>query len=63
MKNMIWSAAIWAALSCQSLAGVVIEMVSKDLSSNQETSTDKIYAEGNMVRIESDPGDPAELEQ
>ncbi len=55
MKNMIWSAAIWGALSCQSFAGVVIEMVSKDLSSNQETSTDKIYAKGNMVRIESDP--------
>lgn len=54
MKNIFWSAAIWGALSCQSFAGVVIEMVSKDLNSNQETSTDKIYAEGNMVRIESD---------
>jgi len=53
MKNIIWTAAIWGALSCQSFAGVVIEMVSRDLNSNQETSADKIYAEGKMVRIES----------
>jgi hypothetical protein len=54
MKNIIWSAAIWGALSCQTFAGVVIEMVSKDPNSNQETSADKIYTEGTMVRIESD---------
>ena len=53
MRNIIWTAAIWGALSCQSFAGVVIEMVSRDLNSNQETSADKIYAEGKMVRIES----------
>jgi len=53
MKDIIWTAAIWGALSCQSFAGVVIEMVSRDLNSNQETSADKIYAEGKMVRIES----------
>ena len=53
MRNIIWSAAIWSALSCQSFAGVVIEMVSRDASSNQETSADKIYTEGTMVRIES----------
>jgi len=53
MRNIIWTAAIWGTLSCQSFAGVVIEMVSRDLNSNQETSADKIYAEGKMVRIES----------
>ena len=53
MRNIIWNAAICAVFSCQSFAGVVIEMVSKDPNSNQETSIDKIYAEGNMVRIKS----------
>jgi hypothetical protein len=53
MKNMIWTAAIWGVLSCQSFAGVVIEMVSRDPGSNQEALVNRIYAEGTMVRIES----------
>ena len=52
MKRTVWTAAILATLCCQSFAGVVVETVSKDLNSNQESPVNKIYARDGMLRME-----------
>ncbi len=52
MKRTVWTAAILATLSYQSFAGVVVETVSKDLNSNQESPVNKIYAQDGMLRME-----------
>lgn len=52
MKRLVCAAAILSTFLCQTFAGVVVEMVSKDLRSNLQSPPDKAYAQGGMLRIE-----------
>lgn len=52
MKRLVCTAAILSTFLCQTFAGVVVEMVSKDLRSNRQNPPDKAYAQGGMLRIE-----------
>ena len=54
MQRTIWTAAILTTLCCQSFAGVVVETVSKDLLSNQESPVNKIYVQDGRMRMEPD---------
>ena len=59
MKYALCAAAILATFLGHTFAGVVVEMVSKDLRSNQESPPDKTYAQGDMLRIEPHQEDGA----
>ena len=52
MRTFLCTAAILSTFLCQTLGGVVVEMVSRDLRSNQESPPDKTYVQGAMLRIE-----------
>ena len=61
MKNPLCALVILSSFLCQTFGGVVVEMISRDLRSNQESPPDKTYAQGRMLRIEPHPesGAPA----
>jgi len=52
VRTLLSTAVILSTLLCQTLGGVVVEMVSRDLRSNQESPPDKTYVQGQMLRIE-----------
>ncbi|MEE8348233.1 MAG: DUF4412 domain-containing protein [Acidobacteriota bacterium] len=61
MKNALWASVILSMMLGQPLAGVVVEMVSRDLRSNQESPPDKTYLQNDRLRIEPhiNDGSPA----
>ena len=52
IKNTLCAAVILSTFLFQTFGGVVVEMISRDLHSNQESPPDKTYAQGQMLRIE-----------
>jgi len=57
LKSILYTLTILITLSSQAFAGVIVEMVSKDLASSQESPADRMYAQGEMLRMESSEED------